>query len=118
MFSFVKGAELMLTLTQYLGQPVEVHVDFGLITHVCGIVPGPEIEAMKLEEVDDLMLGEKHEPLTIGHLEGLLEHMEMLRSHEVFYCGRSFFLEGFDISENKDSAGNLRYVKVRLRWGS
>ena len=108
----------MLTLAKYLGQPVEVHVDFGLITHVCGIVPGPEIEAMKLEEVDDLNLGEKYEPLTIGHLEGLLEHMEMLRYHKVFYCGRSFFQEGFGIHETKDSAGNLRYATVTLRWGS
>ena len=108
----------MLTLTKYLGQPVEVHVNFGLLMHVSGIFHESDVEAMKLEEVDVLLLGEKYEPLTIGHLEGLLEHMEMLRSHEVFYCGRSFFQEGFCIHETKDSAGNLRYATVTLRWGS
>ena len=108
----------MLTLTKYLGQPVEVQVNFGLLMHTFNIVPDSEIEAMKLEEVDHLLLGEKYEPFTIGHLEGLFEHMEMLRSHKVFYCGRSFFQEGFSIRETKDSAGNLRRATVTLCWGS
>ena len=96
MFAFTQGAKLIMQLSKFLGEPVQVEVDFGLINHMC-VYDLNEEDKIKLVEVDTLTIGEEDKPLTTDHLDQLVDHMEKLKDHEVFRWDRSFFQEGFGI---------------------
>jgi hypothetical protein len=89
--------------------------------------PPEYIAEFKLEEVDNICLNPKSkkpdpqgnegdqeiQPFTQEHIIKLVDHMEKMQGHDVFYSGRSFVQEGFGVSE---IAGSVVFVK--FYWGS
>ena len=118
MFAFSEGAKLITELLKYVGKDVQVKIDFGLENHMMAC----DCAELKLDEVDTLIIGEEGKPLTTDHLNQVVDHMEKLKDHEVFRCGRSFYQEGFHVYNSEggyltdDDVVDL--IHVCLRWGS